>query len=256
VTPLDEAHVAAEADGGEAARLRFWERLAEAELHLLLAAPAEEGVISPRLFEVGGERIALAFDTAERLAAFTGPAPFAQMSGRRLAALLFPEGLGLGLNLEEHPSAQIVPTSAVAWFAQRLEQAPAELEARIESVAPPAGLPDALLSGLDAKLGLMAGLAPVAYLVSVSYEGGGRTHLLAFVDAVPGAEPDLARAVGEALTFSGLEAGSIDLAFPSASDPLSASLARHGLKIQLPVPAENQGSAVGAPGADLPPRLR
>jgi hypothetical protein len=113
-----------------------------------------------------------------------------------------------------------------------------------------------LLSGLDAKLGLMAGLAPVAYLVSVSYEGGGRTHLLAFVDAVPGAEPDLARAVGEALTFSGLEAGSIDLAFPSASDPLSASLARHGLKIQLPVPAENQGSAVGAPGADLPPRLR
>ena len=33
-----------------------------------------------------------------------------------------------------------------------------------------------------------AGLAPLAYLVAVTYAGGGRGHMLAFVGAVPGAE--------------------------------------------------------------------
>jgi hypothetical protein len=253
VTRLDAAHEAAEADGGEAARLRFWERLAEAELHLLLDGPHEGETIAPRLFAVDGARYALAFDTAERLAGFAGPAPFAQLSGRRLAALLAREALGLGLNLEDHPSAQLIPPDAIAWLAGMLAEVPSEIEARIEAVSPPGGLPEALLAGLDAKLGLMAGLARHAYLAGVTYEGGARSHLLAFVDAVPGAEPDLARAVGEALTFSGLEAGSLDLAFPRAAEPLSASLARHGLRIDLPDP-----SARAAPGAvpEKPPRLR
>jgi hypothetical protein len=249
-TPLDRAHLAAEA-GDEALRLRFWERLAEAELHLLLDGEPEGDAIAPRLFEVEGARYALAFDTAERLAGFAGAAPFAQVSGRRLAEMLAPEGLGLGLNLEDAPSAQMIPPDAVAWLAEMLAQRPAEVEARIEEVAPPGGLPDALLSGLDAKVALMAGLAPRAYLVGAVYEGGARAHLMAFVDAVPGAEPDLARAVGEALAFSGLEAGTLDLAFPRASDPLAASLARHGLRIDIPAP-----QAAPSPAPDAPPRLR
>ena len=250
-TPLDRAHLAAEAGGDDSARLAFFERLAEAELHLLLDCEAGD-TVTPRLAEVEGDRYALAFDLPERLTAFAGAADAATLSGRRLAAMLAAEGLGLALNLEDAPSAQLLPPGAVAWLAGTLAHAPAEAEARIVEILPPGRLPDALLTALDAKLGLAAGLAANAYLAAATYEGGGRSHVLAFVDAVPGAEGDLARAVSEALVFSGLEAGQIDVTFLRALQPMAATLARHGLRIELP-PAPPAGP-VRDP--DAPPRLR
>ena len=116
---------------------------------------------------------------------------------------------------------------------------------------PPGGLPESLLTALDAKLPLAAGRARAAYLATAIYEDGTRAHVLAFVDPVPGAEPDLARAVSEALVFSGLDAGQLDVIFPRASQPLAASLARHGLRIELPAP-----EPAPAPNPDAPPRLR
>jgi hypothetical protein len=49
--------------------------------------------------------------------------------------------------------------------------------------------------------------------VAVAYADGREGHLLAFAGAVPGAEQGLAGIVGEALTFSGVAAGEIDVAF-------------------------------------------
>ena len=251
MTPLDTAHTRAEETGADADRLRFFERLAEAELHLLLEEAAGDRV-TPRLFEVEGARYALAFDLPERLEGFAGAAPTATLSGRRLAGLLAGERLGLGLNLDDAPSAQLLPPEAIAWLVETLSTAPEEAERRIAEVAPPGNLPDALLTALDAKLPLMAGLARLAYLAGVTYEDGARSHVLGFVDAVPGAEGDLARAVSEALVFSGLEAGSLDVTFLRASQPLAATLARHGLRIDLPEPE----SAVQLRDPDAPPRLR
>ncbi|WGH78980.1 SseB family protein [Jannaschia ovalis] len=251
MTPLDEAHAHAEATGADTDRLRFFERLAEAELHLLLDDAAGE-TVTPRLFDVDGARYALAFDLPERLEAFAGAAPTATLSGRRLAGLLAGETLGLGLNLEDAPSAQLLPPEAVAWLVETLSTAPAEEERRIREIAPPGALPDDLLTALDGKLRLTAGLARTAYLAGVTYEDGVRSHVLGIVDAVPGAEADLARAVSEALIFSGLEAGSLDVTFLRASQPLAATLARHGLRIDLPAPE----SAVQLRDPDAPPRLR
>ena len=234
-------------------RLAFWERLAEAELSLLLDAAPERGRVVPRLFAVEATRYALAFDRADRLAAFAGAAPTATLSGRALARLLAAEGLGLGLNLDDAPSAQMVEPEAVAWLAETVGAAPMEDAARIEEVGPPGALPERLLVALDAKLPLMSGLARTAYLAGVRYEGGARGHVLAFVDPVPGAEGDLARAVNEALVFSGLEAGALDVTVLRAAQPLAASLARHGLRIEIPPPPE---AAVAAPDPDAPPRLR
>jgi hypothetical protein len=253
MTPLDLAHLRAEEAGSDAARLSFFERLAEAELHLLLDA-AEGDTVTPRLFAVDGARYALAFDLPERLEAFAGAASTVTLSGRRLAAMLAGEGLGLGLNLDAAPSAQLLPPDAMLWLRDTLAHAPEEDERRIEEVTPPGALPEALLAALDAKLRLAAGLAGTAYLVGVAYEGGSRSHLLGFVDAVPGAEPDLARAVSEALIFSGLEAGALDVMFLRASRPFAATLARHGLRIDLPEP--ERPAAPSAPGTDGPPRLR
>ncbi|CTQ33029.1 SseB family protein [Jannaschia rubra] len=250
-TPLDRAHLSAETLGTDAARLGFFERLAEAELHLLLETEDRE-TVTPRLVEVDGERYALAFDLPERLTAFAGAAPTATLSGRRLAALLMGEGLGLALNLEDAPSAQLLEPASIAWLDRTLAHTPEETEARISEVTPPGDLPDALLTGLDAKLRLASGLARCAYLASVRYDDGSRGHILGFVDPVPGAETDIARAVSEALVFSGLEAGQLDVTFLRADQTLAATLSRHGLRIDLPQPEAPR--PVRDP--DAPPRLR
>ncbi len=256
-TVLDAAHAAMEAaPEDEAARLRFFERLADAELHVLLAEDAGDA-IAPRVFPLEDGPIVLAFDGEDRLAAFgEGPTPHATLSGRTLAAHLAAEGMGLGLNLGVAPSAILLPAAAVAWLAETVATAPDTLEARPVEVAPPADVPEAFLTALEAKLPAAAGLARVAYLANVTYEGGGAGHLLAFIDARGGAEAALAHAVSEALVFSGLEAGAVDVAFLSAADTLAPRLARTALKLELPAP--NVGFVQQPPGSDpkKPPILR
>ena len=252
-TPLDRAHLHAEETGADTDRLAFFERLAEAELHLLLET--EEGdVITPRLVDLEGTRYALAFDLQERLTDFAGPAHAATLSGRRLAAMLASEGLGLALNLEDAPSAQLLEPEAMDWLAGLLARAPEEEDRRIEEITSPGVLPERLLAALDGKLALAVGLARTGYLAGVTYDGGARGHILGFVDAVPGSERDLARAVSEALVFSGLDAGQIDVTFLRAQQPLAATLARHGLRIDLPQPEAMPMRT--PPPRDTPPRLR
>ncbi len=262
MTDLDNAHAKMEAaPGDDAARLRFFERLADTELFMLLTAEPEGDQIDPDVFDVEGQSFVLVFDRTERLTEFTGaPAPYAALSGRMLAQMLAGLQIGLGLNLDVAPSAMLIPADALGWLVDTLDQGPAEEEAQIEEIAPPAGLPEAVIEGVDRKLATATGLARMAYLVEVKYAIGTRGHLLAFIDAVPGAEPALASAVGEALTFSGVEAGAIDVAFFRASDPLASGLARHGLRFDLPVPAEPhipEAQRTG-PGMDpnVPPKLR
>ncbi len=131
-----------------------------------------------------------------------------------------------------------------------MTERPSELRA-------PHAVPQQVLTGLDVKLALAAGLARSAYLAEVQYAGGGLGHLLAFVDAIPGAETALSQAVSEALVFSGIEAAEIDVAFFAASDPLCARLARVGLRFDLPEPTA-PASGPAAPGSDpdRPPKLR
>ena len=259
ITPLDQAHQMMEASGEDAARLRFYERLADSELFLLLTKEPEGEAISPELFELADGRFVLAFDREERLASFVGkPAPYAALSGRVIAAMLAEAGIGLGVNLQVAPSEILIPAEAVAWLHETLGHAPEEVEAKMEAFTAPTGLPDMLLSALDTKLATARGLARSAYLVGVSYDGGGRGHMLGFVDALPQAEGALARAVSEALTFSGIEAGALDVAFFAARDDIAARLARVGLRFDLPEIAPEERGERPAPGSnpDAPPRLR
>jgi len=257
-TPLDRAHAALEAaPDDDAARLAFYERLVEGELFLMLEREDAGQEIAPRIFPLDEGPFVLVYDLEERLARFAGgPTPYAALPGRRVVEILAGRGIGLGLNLGEAPSEMLLPAEAVAWLARTLAHRPAEAEAQPREVAAPSTLPDRLLTALDAKLARAAGLAGGAYLAHVVYEGGHRTHLLAFIDAAPGAEETLARAVGEALTFSGLDAGTLDVAFLPAAHALAARLSRVALRIELPSP--ERGGAPAAPGSDpdRPPRLR
>ncbi|APX89138.1 hypothetical protein BV394_04920 [Brevirhabdus pacifica] len=262
VTALDRAHQAmSAAPEDERLRMRFYERLIDSELFLLLEAePHGDGVIEPVVFPVDGGQVILAFDRDSRLSDFVGrDAPYAALSGRALIAMIEGQALGLGLNLGVAASEVLLDATAVAWLSGMIESQPAEVAETPEEIGAPENLPQDLLTGLDTKLALAAGMAASACLVRVTYRGGRRGHLLAFIGAQPGAEPALTTAAGEALRFSGLDAGEMDVGFFQADDPVAERLARVGLRFDLPLPPEAVPLAPMAPPGsdpDRPPRLK
>ncbi|MBY5933919.1 SseB family protein [Tateyamaria omphalii] len=259
-TVLDQAHAAMQAaQDDDTVRLRFFERLGDAELFLLLEGEVEGDQVSPQVFDPGTGPMVLVFDREERLSSFVGAqAPYAALSGRVIVRLLAEQKLGLGLNLDVAPSSFLLDADGVQWLAQVLDHAPDEVEARLAELSAPTGLPDALITALDTKLATATGLAQAAYLVGTTDAEGMRGHMLAFVGAAPGAEDALAQAASEALTFSGIEAGAMDVGFFDGRDPVTERLARAGLRFDLPQPAPARAPEPAAPGTDpnRPPRLR
>lgn len=258
VTLLDAAHAAVSADpDNEALRLRFFERLADGEMVILLEREAVGESVEPKVFDLEDGPVVLVFDREERLASFTGGiAPYAALPGRVIAGLLKGQGIGMGVNLGVAPSSMMLPPEAMDWLAETLDSGPEEVEAQPESFVQPT-VPAAVIAALDAKLARAGGLAIAALLAGVVYRDGRRGHLLAMLDAADGAEAALARAMNEALVFSGIEAGELDVVFLRAGDPAAVAMARVGLRFDLPVP-EVQDLTPPAPGMDpaRPPKLR
>jgi hypothetical protein len=257
-TALDRAHAAMEAAPDDAAaRLGWYARLAACELYLMLAREPEGDRIEPRIFPLDEGPFVLVYDREDRLARFAGgPTPYAALPGRRIVEMLAGQGIGLGVNLGEAPSQMLLPAEAVEWFAGTLATRPAEAEETPRELGPPDALPERLLRALDARLATAEGLAAQAWLAAARYPGGTATHLLAFVDAAPGAEDTLARAAGEALTFSGLDEGTLDVTFLPQDHVLTARLARVALRIDLPQPAAPARPSAPGSDPDSPPRLR
>jgi hypothetical protein len=258
VTLLDAAHAAVSADPeNEALRLRFFERLADGEMVVLLEREAEGESLEPRIFDLEDGPVVLVFDREERLASFTGGiAPYAALPGRVIAGLLKGQGIGMGVNLGVAPSSMLLPPEAMDWLAETLEEAPHEVEALpAEFLAPT--VPEAVVRALDTKLARAGGLAVAALLAGVVYRDGRRGHMLAVLDAADGAEAALARAMNEALVFSGIEAGELDVTFLAAGSPVAEAMGRVALRFDLPKP-DVQDLAPAAPGMDptRPPKLR
>ena len=261
-TALDDAHAAMEgAPEDDAARLHFYERFATSEMFLMLQSDPDEAdeQVTPEVFNFGDDSYVLVFDREERLTAFTGRStPYVALSGRAIAGMVAGQGIGLGVNLEVAPSSILLPPEAVDWLNATLQNAPDETEARISELSAPAGLPETFVTALDGRLAAAMGLAHCAYLVGVTYDTGARGHLLGFVGAVPEAKAALTQAVAEALTFSGIEAGALDISFFRSSDPVTQRMERVGLRFDLPQLQETVTQARPAPGSDPqnPPKLK
>lgn len=263
-TPLDQAHAAMEASpDDDALRLRFYERMGDIELFLLLEGEPKGDQITPQEFEVEGTSYILAFDREDRLSEFAqGPdayvAPYVALSGRTLAQMVAGQSLGLGLNLGVAPSSILIPPSAMDWLHETLSHTPDETSDTPTQIASPKGLPDSLIAAIDTKLATAAGLAQCAYLASVTYASGQRSHILAFIGADPAAESALAQAANEALVFSNIEAGALDVAFFDAAHPIVGALNAHALRFDLPQPIQPvELTERPAPGSDpaKPPKL-
>lgn len=262
MTPIDTAQAAMDAAPDDTSkRMAFYERVADSELFLVLEKESSDDKIQPALFPVEDEHYALVFDTETRMSEFTqAPTPFLAISGRQITAMLSGQNIGLGLNLAVAPSSMLLPASAVDWLNTTLGAPPQTEQATPSAIYPPAELPETLITALDTKLATMAGLAKFAYLAEIEYENRPKTHVMAFIDAIEEAQSAIASAISEALTFSGIEAGSLDVIFVNSSTQLAAALAKNGLRFDLPTAPEPDQTAntPEAPGTnpDKPPILR
>ncbi len=250
-TPLDQAHAAmTNAPNDDTARLKFFERLADSELVLMLDSKSETD--APILFDTSDGSFVLAFDTEDRLTTFAeAPAPYAALSGRALAIMLAGKSVGIALNPDVAPSSMLIPPDAIDWLHRLLDDAPKQQHKIPTEVRTPK-VPERLIESLDGKLASAAGLANHAWLADVSYEDG-TGLLLAIFGAAPGAETALAQAISEAVVFSGFETGILDVAFFDIDDAVGDRLARVGLRIDLPKPEQPKPIT---PDPNTPPRLR
>ncbi len=261
MTPLDQAHARMEATpGDDAARLRFYQCLADGELILLLQDEPQDENLTPQVFELEDGPVVLAFDSEERLSAFAGAiVPYAALPGRVVAGLLAGQGIGLGVNLGVAPSSTLLPPEALDWLAKTLGTlAPDALETTAADFRQPVFLPEALVAALRIKLTPAASVIAAALIAEAAYPDGSLRYLLALVDVPPEAETPLARACAEAVAFCGLEESTLDVTFPRSTDALLRAMAPVAQTLDLPRPVAAPPIQPQAPGTDpsRPPILR
>lgn len=255
-TPLDRAWSDLNADPDDTAkRLRYFERVMDAELFMVLDGADGDDTVTPKAQIIEGTEYVLAFDLESRLAEFSGTtAEYLTVSGRGLIEMLLGQGAGILLN-PRSDSENTVPPDTVTWLAQMAGVTPDEVDDSPEELLPPAGVDEGLILALDAKFSTMRGLADHAVLVLARYADGRTQPLVGIFDARDGAEPDMARAITEAAQFSGAAVDAVDLVFLPSDHPVAGRMAGLGLKFQIPrseVQLERP-----APGSDpaKPPRL-
>ncbi len=248
---LDAAHAAMEADpGDEAARRRWFGRLLDTELAVVLETEAQGSAVTPRIFALEAGPVVLAYDGEDRLAAAFAQAlpqaalPYAALPGRVLVAALAGQGAGLGVNLGA-AAPFLMDAAAVDWLAAALAAAP-ELDAARADFGPPPPLPPDFLEDLALRLAPLAGPGVAVWLAAV---GAGPVVVVAGLAPAAGAQ--VARTVAEAAAFGGLGAGvAVAVLSPGAAVP--GAVLRHGLALGLP-PTAVPPDPPRAPG---PPRLR
>lgn len=263
MTPLDAAHSAMLAQPeDDLARLRYYRLLADAELYLLLDdEPDTTGNLAPRVFPLEQGPVVLAFDTEERLAEFAGVAvPYAALPGRVIVGQLAGQQTGLGVNLNDPVSAWLMAPYAIDWLSELLETKPEESRGRPVMVMAPEALDPALSEALAVAISGAGGMALGAGLVQAAWGDGTEALLLTYIGARDTAEAPLSRALAEALAFSGLESGSVDVVFLPPDDAFVAHIMAVGQPLQLPElpPEPPKPAPPSAPGMDptKPPRLR
>ncbi len=296
-TPLDAAFAAmAAAPEDVAARLRFHERLLDAELFVPLEADAQPDRLDPQIIDVEDGRFVLAFDRDARLAAvLDAPAPYAALSGRSLAALLAGRGVGIALNPGVAPSETALDPETVDWLAGMAARGEVAT-LRLRAIGAPRGADRALIAALDAKLATMVDRIDGAWLARIGFEDGSDRMGLGLAGVPEAAQPAIAAAIAEAVRFCGLAerrladglpdgrlpdgprvgglargltkgdlqegrlaVGGLDVTFLDHESPALAAFERVGLRLELPPrPPSERPAQRPAPGADpdRPPILR
>ncbi len=259
-TPLDAAHAAMVARPDEPGpRLRFFERVLDAQLFVLTEEEAAPDRLRPLVRDLEAGRFALAFDRDARLAAFVAaPAAYAALSGRRLVAALDGRGVGLALNPGVAPSSTLLSADEIDWLAGMAASAATKTErARVSAVVQPT-VGDDLVTALGPKLASMADTVEAAWLAALRLEDGSERLTLAIAGTPAAAQPGVAAAIAEAVRFSGGDGAGLDVTFLAPGSSARAAFERVGLRFARPAPPDLPPASPRPPGGDpaRPPRLR
>lgn len=255
-TSLDIAHAQMQTD--DAATFTFYERFLESEMFMILEEEVDDDTARPLILDTSDTSAALVFDLEERLAEFAGePVPYIAMSGRKITALLAGEEIGIGVNLGAVSETVLTP-EIVGWLAETRTSNDSVVQEKPLEITAPLGVPEQLIKALDTKLANMSGVVAAAYLVGVKYDGAGQGHLLALINVTPDAQNGVAEAMSEALLFSGIEAGGLDITFLLSDDASVSRFAKVGLAFEIPELILPRAPEMIAPGMDpdKPPKLR
>ncbi len=258
-TALDAAVLAAQADDARSGRV--FDALFNSEMLLLLEEEPAGEAIRPVVLELEAGPTALAFDLADRLAAFSNrPAPYAAMPGRALVTMLAGQTadgrpLNLAINPGVAPSELFYGPEELAWAAEFLAEGLAVEDARVTGCGAPVGASQALLAALDAKLAALSMALAEAWLVRADYADKPSRLLLALRLRAPGGEAGVAQAVAETGRLADRDAADLDVAFLDEGDALLDQARRHGLGFEIPEPATRARPAPGM-DPDRPPKLR
>jgi hypothetical protein len=258
LTPLDRAHAAAQADGADnAAMARFYALLVETPVMVPVHPVGEDAPISPQVFQLSTGPVALAFDEDERMTAFfDGPVEYVALTGRSLIAALAEQGIGLGLNLGDAPSAALLEAETIRWIAAEMggEVDAMDLGGAL-TVSPPGSAPRSLLAALGERIAQMPGLVQEAWLVTLTPEAAeGRLALLLLPGtAARRAMPGVVTALSRAAAVHGSEAGNVSVGVLDETHQLLAPARRTGLALHPPPNRTTRGATASK---DAPPRLR
>lgn len=236
-----------DADGAQ--RAAVLRRLADTELHAVLADEGAEGRADLRMFDLPGGAVALAADDAAALAGFLGgPALHVSLPGRILARELAAAGRGLLVN-PGRASEMLLDAAALSWLIAALAERPEAAEAApARLTAPHPQALSVLAEPLAARLGDMTGMLAGAALVGAIWPDGRQGHLVVLSGAGAAERPALAKAMAELIAFLPPVEGGVDVTFEEI--PLPAGAVRFAAE---PAPAE----AAPAPRTEKPPpRLR
>jgi hypothetical protein len=268
MTPLDRAHVAAEAPGATPdARTRFYALLLESTLFVPVEPTAPDAPLKPLVFDLEDGAVALAFDDDARMAEFFGAATdYVSLPGSAVVAALSDAAMGLGLNLGETPSATLLDADAVRWLAQEMGGgvATADLSGAL-TLAPPAGAEPGLLAALAERLAQFPGLIEEARLARLGPEGapGRLTLLLLPRPAAARAAKGLADALGRAAAPHAPRGEDVAIGVLAPAHPLLDPARRLGVDLlsrpdAQPAPRAAISDAAQAPSAAerKPPILR
>ncbi len=262
-TLLDKAYLEMQAQNGEGpAVLRFYERLVDAALFMILESEPEHDIVKPLVLDTSEGSLVLAFDREDRLAGFVeNPTPYIGISGRELIDMLAKNHLGLGLNFGEAPSSTQVSVETVHWLVDILAKTTDQLVSQPKSFTSPKSTDAEFMSALAYKLASMAGVIEKALLVSVDYENGDSGLMLALTGVPEEAKPALIGAISETVKFSDDNNLKIDVSFIEPATEIFNKITAVALQFDLPEPQEKpviSDRKPAAPGMDPdnPPILR
>ncbi len=262
MTPLDQAHaVMAERPDDLSARLRFFGKLAETELIVLVKGETGTDALTPQQFDLEDGPVVLAFDTEDRLTDFTGaPSAYAAMPGRVVAVQLAGQGVGLGVNLGVAPSSILLPPDALDWLAETVSSAADQvMSRRPHTFLPPTDCPITIIAALGDVLRRVGGMADHALFALADTGQGAGQPILAVIGADDARHDALARMISETVAFAGQPDWMPDVVFLKEGDPALPALAEVAHRFEMPAPHEGSVAAQpAAPGTDpnRPPILR